>query len=130
MKKVKVLLVGIGGYGANYIKELTEKNVTSAVIEGICEVMPDVEKIYPVIKEKSIPVYKAPEEFYKEHQADLAIISTPIHLHYNQIITCLKHGSNVLTEKPVCTTVEGAEEMIDLEKEKGNFISVGYKLNY
>lgn len=130
MKKVKVLLVGIGGYGANYIKELTEKNVTSAVIEGICEVMPDVEKIYPVIKEESIPVYKAPEEFYKEHQADLAIISTPIHLHYNQIITCLKHGSNVLTEKPVCTTVEGAEELIALEKETGHFIAVGYQLNY
>ncbi len=130
MKQVKVLLIGIGGYGSNYIKELTEKDVTSAVIEGICEVMPDAEKTYPVIAEQNIPIYQTPEAFYKEHRADLAIVSTPIHLHYRQIETCLKNGSHVLTEKPVCTTVKGAEELIRLAQEHGRFISVGYQLNY
>lgn len=130
MKKISVLLIGIGGYGSNYIKELTEKNVTSAEITGICEVMPEVEKVYPVIEELKIPIYKTPEDFYKEHHADLAVISTPIHLHYKQIQTCLNNGSHVLTEKPVCTTVKGAEELIRLGKETGRFIAVGYQLNY
>ncbi len=35
METVKILLIAIGGYGANYMKELTEKNVTNAKIEGI-----------------------------------------------------------------------------------------------
>ncbi len=130
MKKIKILLIGIGGYGSNYIKELTEKNVTSAEIEGICEVMPEAIAAYPVIEEKTIPVYPSPEEFYREHTADLAIISTPIHLHYHQITTCLKNGSHVLTEKPVCTSVEGAGRLMDLERETGRFVSVGYQLNY
>ena len=43
MEIVKILLIAIGGYGANYMKELTEKNVTNAKIEGICEVMPGIE---------------------------------------------------------------------------------------
>lgn len=30
MEIVKILLIAIGGYGANYMKELTEKNVTNA----------------------------------------------------------------------------------------------------
>lgn len=130
MKQIKILLIGIGGYGVNYIKELTEKNVTSAVVAGICEVMENVEEKFPVITERKIPLYQTPEAFYREHRADLAIISTPIHLHYQQIATCLKNGSNVLTEKPVCTTVEGAEELIALAEENGLFVSVGYQLNY
>ena len=49
METVRILLIAIGGYGANYMKELTEKNVTNAKIEGICEVMPGIEKRFPII---------------------------------------------------------------------------------
>lgn len=130
MEKVKILLIGIGGYGTNYIKEMTEKNVTSAEIAGICEVMPNVMEQFPVIAARRIPIYRTPEAFYQEHQADLAVISTPIHLHYQQIITCLQNGSHVLTEKPVCTTLEEARELMKLEQETERFVSVGYQLNY
>lgn len=130
MKKINILLIGIGGYGANYIQELTEKNVTCAGIAGICEVMPDVESRFPVIREQGIPLFKTPEEFYEKHCADLAVISTPIHLHFQQIITCLRNGSHVLAEKPVCTTLEETEKLLAVEAETGRFVSVGYQLNY
>ena len=102
---VKILLMGICGYGSNYIKEVSEREIPGIKIEGICEVVPNAADLYPIIHEQNIPIYKTPEEFYQEHTADLAVISTPIHLHYAQIVTCLTHGSNVLTEKPVCTSV-------------------------
>lgn len=127
---VKILLLGICGYGSNYIKEISERDIPGIKIEGICEVVPNAADLYPIIKEQSIPIYQTPEDFYKEHTADLAVVSTPIHLHYSQIVTCLTHGSNVLTEKPVCTSVEGARKLEQLEKETGKFISVGYQLNY
>lgn len=130
MKKQRILLVGVGGYGANYIKEMTEKNVTSAYIEGIVEVMPNVKELYPVIEERQIPLYRTLEDFYKEHEADVAVISTPIHLHYEQIKTALEHGSHVLTEKPICTAVDGALRLMKLAQEKNRFVSVGYQLNY
>ena len=79
MEIVKILLIAIGGYGANYMKELTEKNVTNAKIEGICEVMPGIEKRFPIINEKNIPLYQNIEDFYQEHEADLAVIATPMH---------------------------------------------------
>lgn len=125
---VKILLLGICGYGSNYIKEISERDIPGIKIEGICEVVPNAADLYPIIKEQNIPIYQTPEDFYKEHTADLAVVSTPIHLHYSQIVTCLTHGSNVLTEKPVCTSVEGAHKLEQLEKETGKFISVGYQL--
>ena len=127
---VRVLLLGVCGYGSNYIKEISERDIPGVRIEGICEVVPNVADLYPIIREQNIPIYKSPEEFYREHQADLAVVSTPIHLHYQQIVTCLQNGSNVLTEKPVCTSVQGARKLEELERQTGQFISVGYQLNY
>lgn len=95
---VKILLLGICGYGSNYIKEISERDIPGIKIEGICEVVPNAADLYPIIKEQNIPIYQTPEDFYKQHTADLAVVSTPIHLHYSQIVTCLTHGSNVLTE--------------------------------
>ena len=127
---VRVLLLGVCGYGSNYIKEISERDIPGVRIEGICEVVPNVADLYPIIREQNIPIYKSPEEFYREHQAELAVVSTPIHLHYQQIVTCLQNGSNVLTEKPVCTSVQGARKLEELERQTGKFISVGYQLNY
>lgn len=127
---VRVLLLGVCGYGSNYIKEISERDIPGVRIEGICEVVPNVADLYPIIREQNIPIYKSPGEFYREHQADLAVVSTPIHLHYQQIVTCLQNGSNVLTEKPVCTSVQGARKLEELERQTGKFISVGYQLNY
>ena len=127
---VRVLLLGVCGYGSNYIKEISERDIPGVRIEGICEVVPNVADLYPIIREQNIPIYKSPEEFYREHQADLAVVSTPFHLHYQQIVTCLQNGSNVLTEKPVCTSVQGARKLEELERQTGKFISVGYQLNY
>jgi predicted dehydrogenase len=130
MNSIQVLLVGVCGYGANYINEISEVRPEGVTVSGIVEVKENIEDLYPIIREQSIPVYKSVEDFYKEHEADLAIISTPIHLHFEQIRYCIRHGSNVLTEKPVCTSVEGARKLQEEEKRCGRFISVGYQLDY
>lgn len=130
MEQVRVLLAGIGGYGRIYLNGWEQMNDPSVTIEGVCEIKPGMEEIFPVIKEKNIPVYHSLEEFYKEHQADLAILATPIHLHHQQVLTCMDHGSNVLVEKPVCAMSWEAQELIEKEKETGLFAAVGYQMNY
>ncbi len=130
MKKIKLFLVGVGGYGSIYMRRLIEMNDPTLKIEGICEVGPGVAEGYPIVAEQNIPVYRSVEDFYKEHTADLAIISTPIHLHHPQVMRCLQGGSNVLVEKPVCTSLEEAEELIAAEKATGRFVAVGYQTNF
>lgn len=129
-KMIRILLVGIGGYGSNYIKEAAERDIPGVRIEGIVDVLEGLEETYPYIRENRIPIYRDLRAFYKEHDAELAVISTPIHLHYEQIRSCLKAGSNVLTEKPVCTSVEDARRLEQTALETGHFISVGYQMNY
>ena len=125
----QVLLVAVGGYGSNYLKEMTERDV-GADIAGICEVMPDIEARFPVIRERNIPVYRTLADFYAQRRADLAVISSPIHFHTEMTLECLAHGSHVLCEKPLCLTEAEARSMDEAARAAGRFLAVGYQFNY
>ena len=125
----RVLLVAVGGYGMNYLKEMTERD-TGAEIAGICEVMPDIEEKFPVIRERAIPVYSSMDAFYARDHADLAVISSPIHFHTEMALNAFAHGSHVLCEKPLCLTLEEARRMEAASRAADRFLAIGYQFNY
>ena len=127
---MKILLVGAGGYAKGYVIDLLKRKGTDVIFEGVVDPYFENSLLAGEIMAAEIPVYNSMEEFYSEHTADLAIICTPTYLHKLQSITALKHGSYVLTEKPVASTVEDAEAMIKAEAEYGKFIAVGYQMVY
>lgn len=129
VRQPRVLLVAVGGYGGLYLEEMLRHD-TGARIEGIVETMPDVKAKIPSIEEAHIPLYQSLEAFYAEHEADLAVICAPIHLHTAMSLYCLQHGSNVLCEKPLCLTQEEASQLQACARQMGRFLSVGYQLNY
>lgn len=125
---MKILLVGAGGYGIQYLKLLLNNQEPDITFEGIVEKYscPMQEEIQAA----GVPVYETLEAFYAEHTADLALISTPAFLHCEQSIYCVQHGTNVLCEKPAAPTVEEAEKMIRAEQETGKFIAIGFQRCY
>ena len=127
--KIKVLIVGAGGYGSGYVRALTSRDY-GAEIAGVVDVMENVNVVCPQIDEHRIPVYRTLADFYKEHTADLAILASPIHLHTPMSIECMKNGSNVLCEKPLCLTTEEIESLDKCCLETGKFLAVGYQMNY
>lgn len=128
-KRPRVLLVAVGGYGMNFLKEMTERD-TGADIVGIVEVMPEIEQMFPVIAERNLPVYPSMDAFFAGNSADLTVISSPIHLHTEMVVSALRHGSHVLCEKPLCLTEEEAREMETVSQETGHFLAVGYQFDY
>lgn len=63
--------------------------------------------------------YTALETFLKEDtETDVVVIATPNGFHREHAIRCLKGGKNVLIEKPLALTVEDAEEILAVAKEK------------
>ena len=129
MDRPRVLLVAVGGYGVNFLNEMTQRD-TGADIAGIVEVMPDIEERCPVIRERGIPVYPTLDAFYAADRADLAVISSPIHLHTGMVLSAFSYGSHVLCEKPLCLTEEEAREMEAAAQKAGRFLAVGYQFNY
>ncbi|MBE6589020.1 MAG: Gfo/Idh/MocA family oxidoreductase [Ruminococcaceae bacterium] len=127
---MRILLVGAGGYGALYVRELLGNDRTDVVWEGIVDPYVSSSSEYAAIKSAGIPVYDTMDAFYKEHSAELAVICTPPFLHREQSIKALENGSFVLCEKPVAPTLEEAQAMQAAEQAYGRFIAVGYQWSY
>ncbi len=129
-KKAKVVCVGIGGYAQVYWKSLFASTENNFEIVGAVDPYPDAAKFISEIKERGIPLYSDMESFYSESEADLAIITTPIHLHTRQILYALEHGSNVLCEKPLSGVSADAEIIEKRAAELGKFVMIGYQWSY
>ncbi len=126
--EVRVLLCGMGGYGENYIKEFLERDVLGSRLVAVVDPFASRSPFFEQTKDAGIPVLDSLDQFYAQGEADLAIVSSPIHTHYPYIMSALSHGSNVLTEKPVCFKLEQIAEMERKSAETGLFVAVGYQL--
>lgn len=131
MKKVSLLLVGVGGYGAVSAGAIfNEGEQHDCYVEGIVEPYLENSRLKDEIAARKIPVYNTLEEFYAKHTADLAIISTPIHLHADGCCYCMEHGSDVMCEKPTAPTIQEAERMKACAEKTGKTLSIGFQLSH
>lgn len=128
---VKVALIGMGGYGNGYVREIldeSEKHNVECV--GMADLYPESCNYLDEVRQKNIPVYSGLEGLYKNHAPDLLIVATPIQFHCRHTCFALEHGSNVMCEKPIAATVLEAEEMKKAAKKAGRFVGIGYQFSY
>jgi len=123
MKKSTVVLVGAGGYGASYLSEITDPEVPTELV-GIVDVFPENIKNMP----DGVMCYPSLEAFYAEHKADIVVVSSPLHYHFDNTKVALENGSYVLCEKPLCATLEQANDLVRLSEKYNKLIMVGYQL--
>lgn len=130
-KKVRLVLVGLGGYGGQYIIFLREY-VDPDTFEFVGVVDPYAKKAseYEWVCNNNIPIYQTLEEFYEKDGADLAIISTPIPLHKEQVIYAMEHGSHVLCEKPIAPLIQDALKMKEAAIKYQKLLGVGFQWSF
>ena len=125
-----IMLVGLGGYGENYVKECLKESFThkvAAVADPFANNSPFIEQI----KAKGIPVFSSPQEAFDNVKGiELTVISSPIHTHFEYVKCALENHSNVLCEKPVVLSQEKLAQLEDCSKKSGCFVAVGYQLCY
>ena len=106
-----ILIIGAGGIGRRHIKGyLSTNRVTISIIE------PDNEKIKNILKE--FPIEKA---FNRIKEADLtkfdlAVICSPANMHVEAMKECSINQLPFMVEKPLSTSMDGVDEVIDLVK--------------
>ena len=131
MKQLTVLLVGVGGYGTGYVREMLDHGAErGAVLAGVVDPYAATSKYYDELVQRGARFFDTVEAFYAETGADLAVIATPIQFHAAQAIFCLEHGSHVLCEKPAAATVEDVQRMIDARDRAGKTLAIGYQWCY
>ena len=135
MGKIKVAVVGIGGYGGVILKEIYETSLEGFEIVAAVEPFPEKTVCYDRICADKIPIYADMETMFAQtkkagKKPDFVVISTPIQYHTEQILCALRHGAHVLCEKPVTGDIADIPVLEESSRKAGKFLAVGYQWSY
>ncbi len=125
MKKIRILLVGAGNMGASHGKAY--HNLPEFEICGIVSRGKSKEKLNETLG-GNYPLYDDYTTALKESNPDAVSISTYPDTHENYAIAALNADCHVFIEKPLADSVEAAERVAALAKEKNKKLVVGYIL--
>ena len=119
---VKIGVIGIGKWGKNHLRLLSEIDCD---LVGISDV--DIKK-KKLSEENGI-------EFFEDYnklleKVDAVTVATPTDLHYEVVTDCLNAGKHVLVEKPIATTSKQSKKLTDLANSKNIILSVGYLFRF
>ncbi|MEI6579723.1 MAG: Gfo/Idh/MocA family oxidoreductase [Eubacteriales bacterium] len=112
--KLKLLLAGIGGYGAGYV--MTAMGMEDEIeVVGIIDPFAANSNAFDSVED--LPLFNTIDEYFAAgNTAEAIVISTPIQLHCEHLCSALEHGLHVLCEKPLCASLEEAEIMLEASK--------------
>ena len=128
---LRVVLVGLGGYGEVYLDALLDdpRGAGCRIVGGV-DPRPEGCRRLADLEARGVPIYATLEDFYRKQRADLAVISSPIHLHAGHTCAALAAGSHVLLEKPAAACVADVDRMIAARDRAGRFVAVGFQWSF
>ncbi|MCP4723864.1 MAG: Gfo/Idh/MocA family oxidoreductase [bacterium] len=120
---IKVGLIGYGYWGPNIARNFNAHE--EAEIVKISDIDPDAlaraKKAFPNIE--TTTNYK---DITESPEIDVVAIITPVFFHFEPAKNALENGKHVFVEKPFTSTVQEAEELIELASKKNLQIMVDH----
>ncbi|WP_340373410.1 Gfo/Idh/MocA family oxidoreductase [Peribacillus sp. FSL E2-0218] len=127
MKTVKVGIIGCGSIAQH--RHLPEYKMNKEVeIVAVCDI--NEQRALEVSKQYGAKAYKNHEELLASGTVDAVSVCTPNYLHAPISILALKKGVHVLCEKPMATSKEEAQAMIQAAKDSGKKLMIGHNQRF
>jgi predicted dehydrogenase len=120
---VRIGVIGYGYWGPNVTRNLT--GLERCQVTTICDRSPAALKrasrLYPGIRLTSDPA-----DVLNSTEIDAVAVVTPVWTHFEIARTALENGKHVFVEKPFTSSVQQAEELIELAERKNRQIMVDH----
>jgi predicted dehydrogenase len=129
-RQLTVALLGIGGFGENYLRALLDENDGSARLVAGVDPEPQRCGRLQQLKLLDISIYPDVDALFDRHSPDLVVIASPAHLHKSQGCAALAQGSHVLCEKPAATTLPDARAMQTAQAKANRTLAIGYQWSF
>jgi predicted dehydrogenase len=129
-EQLAVALIGLGGFGENYLRGLIDEYDGSAKLIAGVEPEPQRCRRIEQLKNLGIPIYSEIERIFDLHVPDLVVVASPAHLHGSHSCAALAQGIHVLCEKPAATTLLDALAMRDAQTEAHRLLAIGYQWSF
>lgn len=131
-KKLGVALVGLGYYAENKIRPgLLETQYCE--LKGIVTGTPAKEKAWMEkygVAQKNIYNYENFDSIAENPDIDIVYVVLPNSMHSEYVIRAARAGKHVICEKPFDVSVKAAAEAVDVCKQEGKLLQIGYRCQY
>ncbi len=115
-----IAVIGTGGWGKNHVRVLSELGVLSAV----CDI--DRSRAESYARKHGVTAYGDVDEMIQNERLDGVTIATPATTHFAVASKTLRAGINSFVEKPMTSSLKEGEELIEVAKQSGKILTVGF----
>lgn len=122
MAKTKVAVVGAGIYGINHVNAY--RSNPNAELVAVCDMKKEITD--RIGKEYNVKTFNDVDTMLDTVDVDAVSVATPDPFHKDPVMSAIRHGKDVLVEKPLATTSKDAYEIIDAANEKNVRVMVDY----
>lgn len=131
MSKLKFAILGCGRISYKHVEALID-NKKDAILVAVCDLVEEKaikrkEQYSQAIGEINIKVYTDYHEMLKNEDIDVVTIATESGYHGKHAVDCINHGTHVLIEKPMALSIDEADRIIQLAKDKNKKICVSHQ---
>ncbi len=119
---LKAAVIGVGNMGRNHARVYREMEGVELV--GVSDTNPQTAaKVGHV---NMVPFFTDHMKMIEEAKPDLVSLAVPTVLHVEVASQLMNKGIHVLVEKPVASSVEAAEKLLEVAKKQGVVLAVGH----
>lgn len=135
MSKNRVILVGVGGRSVMYRNAAAFEFPEAVELVGVCDINPGrIALTRKALAEKGldVPGFEPArlEAMIRELKATLVVVTSRDSTHDEYIVRALRAGCDAITEKPMTTTAEKCQRIVDAVRETGRTVKVTFNYRY
>ncbi|MBE2212545.1 MAG: Gfo/Idh/MocA family oxidoreductase [Opitutaceae bacterium] len=134
-KRLRYAIVGTGHRHRMYRSAILGDYKEHAELVGLCDINPGRAALSAKVAADAgvkVPTYVAADfdTMVKETKPDVVIVTTVDATHDDYIVRSLDLGCDVITEKPMTTTAEKCQRILDAKKRSGKTVRVTFNYRY
>jgi len=122
MKIAKAAVIGVGSWGKNHARVYHE--LPNAKLVGVFDMNKDRASI--IAKQYNAKTYDSITNLLNDEEIEIISIATPTTTHADIALQAIENGKSILIEKPMTSTIEEAEKVIDAEKSADVIVTIGF----
>jgi predicted dehydrogenase len=131
MKKIRLAVIGTGlAWERLHWPAISELNDKYEIVALCNRTKSDAENFAATIGLDKSNVYDDYNEMLKRNDIDAVDVLVPIQENYEVAAAVLKAGKNLIAEKPLAATMEGANKLLDLHRQYPSLAMVAENYRY
>jgi len=130
-RKTRYALIGCGGRGIfMFAKPIVQRFAHSAELVGFCDLNQGRMDYANRVLETKLPTYTDFDRMLQDTNPDVVIVCTVDSTHHEFIIRALRHGCDVISEKPMTIDAEKCRDILAAERETGRRLTVTFNYRF